>query len=197
MKWSVATILLVIALNTNARSLAPVDVPDPPKSAPARNAPLPQQVVRQPVAPPPTWKDTSPAKTKQPSLLDALTGSCEDACHLGLEREGCKCLQDSPTRLCKLACEMTHGGPDCECTVISHARPEGLHEVRAVVADKIVISVIRPVGIGSIIEEEVTTPNLVATTRSTTLSPIEEFCKEACEEGVGGPECDCADHPIG
>ncbi|TOF85785.1 hypothetical protein CGJ15_25600 [Vibrio parahaemolyticus] len=32
---------------------------------------------------------------------------------------------------------------------------------------------------------------------STTLDPLEEFCREACKEGVGGPECDCPDHPFG
>ncbi|KAG7173711.1 hypothetical protein Hamer_G018000 [Homarus americanus] len=32
---------------------------------------------------------------------------------------------------------------------------------------------------------------------TTTLDPFDEYCKEACEEGVGGPECDCPDHPIG
>lgn len=32
---------------------------------------------------------------------------------------------------------------------------------------------------------------------TTTLDPLEEYCKEACEAGVGGPECDCPDHPIG
>lgn len=32
---------------------------------------------------------------------------------------------------------------------------------------------------------------------TTTLDPIDEYCKEACEAGVGGPECDCPDHPIG
>lgn len=32
---------------------------------------------------------------------------------------------------------------------------------------------------------------------STTDSILQEYCKDACEEGVGGPECDCPDHPIG
>ena len=34
-------------------------------------------------------------------------------------------------------------------------------------------------------------------TSTTTMDPLEEYCKEACEAGVGGPECDCPDHPIG
>lgn len=37
----------------------------------------------------------------------------------------------------------------------------------------------------------------VTTTTTTTLDPLTEFCKEACSAGVGGPECDCPDHPIG
>lgn len=36
-----------------------------------------------------------------------------------------------------------------------------------------------------------------AATSTTTLDPLAEYCKEACEAGVGGPECDCPDHPIG
>lgn len=35
------------------------------------------------------------------------------------------------------------------------------------------------------------------TVTTTTMDPLEEYCKEACEVGVGGPECDCPDHPIG
>lgn len=35
------------------------------------------------------------------------------------------------------------------------------------------------------------------TTSTTTMDPLAEYCKEACEAGVGGPECDCPDHPIG
>ena len=35
------------------------------------------------------------------------------------------------------------------------------------------------------------------TTSTTTMDPLDEYCKEACEAGVGGPECDCPDHPIG
>ncbi|XP_063868546.1 uncharacterized protein LOC135104828 [Scylla paramamosain] len=34
-------------------------------------------------------------------------------------------------------------------------------------------------------------------TSTTTMDPLDEYCKEACEAGVGGPECDCPDHPIG
>lgn len=32
---------------------------------------------------------------------------------------------------------------------------------------------------------------------TTTMDPLDEFCKEACEEGIGGNMCDCPDHPIG
>lgn len=32
---------------------------------------------------------------------------------------------------------------------------------------------------------------------STTINPIEAFCKSACPSGYGGDTCDCADHPIG
>ncbi|MPC71229.1 hypothetical protein E2C01_065501 [Portunus trituberculatus] len=35
------------------------------------------------------------------------------------------------------------------------------------------------------------------TISTTTMDPLDEYCKEACEAGVGGPECDCPDHPIG
>ncbi|CAL4226106.1 unnamed protein product [Meganyctiphanes norvegica] len=34
-------------------------------------------------------------------------------------------------------------------------------------------------------------------TTSTTLDPWDEFCREACAEGLAGPECNCADYPIG
>ncbi|XP_069161264.1 uncharacterized protein [Procambarus clarkii] len=35
--------------------------------------------------------------------------------------------------------------------------------------------------------------NVAARDMVTTLDPLTEFCLEACQEGVGGPECDC--HP--
>lgn len=35
----------------------------------------------------------------------------------------------------------------------------------------------------------------IATT--TTLDPLDEYCKEACEAGFGGAMCDCPEHPIG
>lgn len=34
-------------------------------------------------------------------------------------------------------------------------------------------------------------------TSSTTKDPMEAYCEVACEEGIGGPECDCPGHPIG
>lgn len=47
---------------------------------------------------------------------------------------------------------------------------------------------------GKVAEGETTT---TSTTTTTTLDPWDEYCKEACEAGTGGPECDCPDHPIG
>lgn len=32
---------------------------------------------------------------------------------------------------------------------------------------------------------------------TTTLDPWDEYCKEACQEGIAGDECDCPEHPIG
>ena len=32
---------------------------------------------------------------------------------------------------------------------------------------------------------------------TTTQDPMEVFCKEACQEGLAGDECDCADHILG
>lgn len=34
-------------------------------------------------------------------------------------------------------------------------------------------------------------------TNTTTMDPLEEYCKEACEVGIGGAMCDCPEHPIG
>ncbi|CAL4153023.1 unnamed protein product [Meganyctiphanes norvegica] len=51
----------------------------------------------------------------------------------------------------------------------------------------------------TILQEQIlSTDNPVSstTTTSTTLDPWIEFCKEACEEGLAGPECDCPDHGI-
>lgn len=198
MTWSVVSLLLVVALNVSARSFSPVDVPDPPKSAQRAAAPrgtkqLPAALAR--VAK--TRPDTTFSLDKKPTILDGLDGSCKQACKLGLTRPGCVCSKDSPIELCKLACDLNGEGPNCECTVISRARPEGMSEVRVVISERVVISVIRPVNNG--IKDEVTTinPHTDVPAKSTTLSPIDEFCKEACEEGVGGPECNCADHPIG
>ncbi|CAL4128559.1 unnamed protein product [Meganyctiphanes norvegica] len=42
-----------------------------------------------------------------------------------------------------------------------------------------------------------TKPSTTTKATTTTLDPWDEFCKEACEEGLAGPECDCPDHPIG
>ncbi|XP_064121927.1 uncharacterized protein LOC135226378 [Macrobrachium nipponense] len=41
------------------------------------------------------------------------------------------------------------------------------------------------------------TTTTTTTTKPTTEDPWEAFCNEACQEGLAGPECDCAEHPIG
>lgn len=203
MTWSVVSLLLVVALNVSARSFSPVDVPDPPKSArpvlPRAAAAAAPRATKQLPTPLPRIAKNRPDTSfaKKPTILDDLDGSCKQSCKLGLARPGCVCSKDSPIELCKLACDLNGKGPDCECTVISRARPEGTVEVRVIISERVVISVIRPDSNG--IKDEVTTinPHTDLPIKSTTLSPIDEFCKEACEEGVGGPECNCADHPIG
>ena len=42
-----------------------------------------------------------------------------------------------------------------------------------------------------------TPPGAATTAKSTTLDAIVEFCQEACQIGVGGPECNCPNHPVG
>ncbi|XP_042878566.1 uncharacterized protein LOC122257373 isoform X1 [Penaeus japonicus] len=197
MTWSVVGLLLAIALNVSARSVSPVDVPDPPKSASPtiERAAAPRGVKQLPAALAKIARPDPAPLTKKPTILDALDGSCKQACKLGLSRPGCVCSKDSPIELCKLACDLNGEPSGCECTVISRARPEGTNEVRVVISEKVIISVVRPRDN----EEELTTvnPHTSVTVKTTTMNPIDEFCKEACEEGIGGPECDCADHPIG
>lgn len=48
-------------------------------------------------------------------------------------------------------------------------------------------------GNAKVAEGETTAPNIT----TTTMDPWDEYCQEACEAGIGGPECDCPDHPIG
>ncbi|XP_068239046.1 uncharacterized protein [Palaemon carinicauda] len=52
-------------------------------------------------------------------------------------------------------------------------------------------------GVSTTISTPPPPPTTTTPTPTTTEDPWEAFCNEACQEGLAGPECDCAEHPIG
>jgi len=210
--WSVVGMLVVIAINTKAHPTSTLtDVPDPPKPvrphhipavAPGNsNLPLAVALKESAKPHPESHQDKVMVKT---TTLDPWDQFCEEACKVGLAGPECNCPPGYERKVCKLACKVGVAVPNCDCLAISHVNLRGSPEIQAVMSEKIIISYVRP---NNIKEEETSTPlpptephqqpSTAKITTTTTMDPLTEFCKEACEEGVGGPECDCADHPIG
>jgi len=204
--WSVVGMLVVIAINTKAHPTNTLtDVPDPPK--PVRPAHIPSvapgNTNMSPVVVPKPHQESHQDKViVKTTTLDPWDQFCEEACKLGLAGPECNCPPGYERKVCQLACKVGVAVPNCDCPAISHINLRDSPMIQAVMSEKIIISYVRP---NNIKEEASTLPPptephqqpTTAKTTTTTLDPLTEFCKEACEEGVGGPECDCADHPIG
>ncbi|XP_042215676.1 uncharacterized protein LOC121861847 isoform X2 [Homarus americanus] len=159
--------LLLLAVNTTARSLAPVDVPDPPLHRHLSVCPeaVPEPVVRPEVILKPAVRPEvilKPAVRPEVILKPAVR----------------------PEVILKSVVRP-------EVILKPAVRPEVILKP-AVTPEIVPRSFVKPKQSGvvskSIFDNAATT---------TTLDPFHEFCREACKEGVGGPECDCPDHPVG
>lgn len=199
-----SALLMMLVVNTYARSFTPADVPDPPQRRSFRFLP-------------PAARGHFLARDRTPKRSFRQSNS-----KVMLDTRASSSVKVPPIAVVNTPVQSRSRTKDkilpqhAQIQTIPKAVPHGLHfransKASSHNKTKPKIPIIVPAHLkekiifahhndsikakNDTVEEQTTTAKPQNIT--TTLDPWDEFCELACEEGMAGPECDCAEHPIG